>query len=120
MRLDTSLPREATAVPARVGDLILFSNLVVHGSHPNLTEEVRWSLDWRCHASPYGRPPRSAAEAEATQWWARRAWFSASAGQLLPSWADWRNTDPVGLEIAGRQGLDARTQSVRARGQSAL
>ena len=120
MRLDKPLLGATTAVPARVGDLILFSNLVVHGSHQNLSEVVRWSLDWRYHVSPNGRAPRDAAEAKATQWWAQRAWFSATPKQPLPNQMDWRKADPVGLEVAGTQGLDAKTQGVRAKNQAAL
>ena len=43
---------ELVTVPAARGDVILFSNLVLHGSGVNRSDGVRWSLDWRVHASP--------------------------------------------------------------------
>ncbi len=37
-------------LPMRRGDIVLFSNLTVHGSKVNHTERVRWSLDLRYSA----------------------------------------------------------------------
>eukprot|EP01052_Picozoa_sp_SAG31_P043323 SAG31_NODE_7178_length_1764_cov_4.115405_2_plen_100_part_00 len=38
---------ERVAAPCPVGSAILFNNLVFHGSGPNCSDRVRWSLDWR-------------------------------------------------------------------------
>ena len=87
---------EKVAVPAKAGDVILFDNLVFHGSSPNRSDDVRWALDWRCHASPFAdrlcgpNAKATAAEVEATQWWSDRAWWSAPGeGTVVPPWEAW-------------------------------
>ena len=83
-------------VPAARGDLILFSNLVMHGSGENNSPDVRWSLDWRVHAAPTAdRPQVGEKEAAATAWWGSRAWWSWSPDRPAPTFADWLRADPV-------------------------
>ena len=38
---------EAVDVVCGPGDVVLFSNLLFHCGRPNVTDTVRWSLDWR-------------------------------------------------------------------------
>jgi phytanoyl-CoA hydroxylase len=42
-------PREADAVDVELepGDIVLFHNLLFHRGLPNLSQGIRWSLDWR-------------------------------------------------------------------------
>ena len=83
-------------VPAARGDLILFSNLVMHGSGKNNSPDVRWSLDWRVHAAPTAdRLGVGEKEAAATAWWGSRAWWSWSPDRPAPTFADWLRADPV-------------------------
>ena len=61
---------ELVTVPAARGDVILFSNLVLHGSGVNYSDGVRWSLDWRVHASPSSaQGTLTPKEAAAAAWW---------------------------------------------------
>ena len=48
----------ATPVPTRTGDVILMHKHTIHGSLPNVSEEIRWSLDLRYNPTgqPTGRP----------------------------------------------------------------
>ena len=48
----------ATPVPTRAGDVILMHKHTIHGSLPNLSGEIRWSLDLRYNPTgqPTGRP----------------------------------------------------------------
>jgi hypothetical protein len=84
----------AVSVETRVGDCVLFSNLTYHGSSFNRTDGVRWSLDWRVHASPKSARimMRGTQEQRTTDWWATRAWWShpgtGEAGIAAP-WAAW-------------------------------
>jgi hypothetical protein len=65
----------AVSVPAQRGTCILFDNLVFHGSGPNLSDRVRWSLDWR-YAPTLRRSSSSSssssvgsAASSAAEWW---------------------------------------------------
>lgn len=46
---DFLLPRvpEAIDVEMQPGDVVLFNNLLFHQGQPNLSKEIRWSIDWR-------------------------------------------------------------------------
>jgi hypothetical protein len=96
-------PRVVEDCPA--GGAIFFNNLVFHGSGPNSSNAVRWSLDWRYDAGAEGSGPASmggtpAAKA-AAEWW--RGQFSVPGrldyGPFLvrdrarqlerPSWESW-------------------------------
>jgi len=44
----------AVPLPTRRGDIILLHKLVLHGSLPNVSDEIRWSLDLRYN--PVGQP----------------------------------------------------------------
>ena len=48
----------ATPVPTRAGDVILMHKHTIHGSLPNGSDEIRWSLDLRYNPTgqPTGRP----------------------------------------------------------------
>ena len=48
----------ATPVPTRAGDMILMHKHTIHGSLPNVSEQIRWSLDLRYNPTgqPTGRP----------------------------------------------------------------
>ena len=48
----------ATPVPTRAGDVILMHKHTIHGSLPNVSEAIRWSLDLRYNPTgqPTGRP----------------------------------------------------------------
>ena len=48
----------ATPVPTRAGDVILMHKHTIHGSLPNVSDEIRWSLDLRYNPTgqPTGRP----------------------------------------------------------------
>lgn len=54
--LDDPLQRHDATPPVPVdctiGDVVCFSNLTYHGSGPNYTSAVRWSLDWRYSEGP--------------------------------------------------------------------
>jgi len=34
-------------IRTKPGDIVLFSNMLIHGAVMNKSEQVRWSLDWR-------------------------------------------------------------------------
>lgn len=57
-------------MPVRMdaGDVLLFTNLTLHDSKRNHTDSVRWSVDFRCHASARALPPGSR-EREITEAW---------------------------------------------------
>ncbi|MDE0449250.1 MAG: phytanoyl-CoA dioxygenase family protein [Spirochaetaceae bacterium] len=48
----------ATPVPVRSGDVILMHRHTIHGSLPNVSDDIRWSLDLRYNPTgqPTGRP----------------------------------------------------------------
>ena len=48
----------ATPVPTHAGDVILMHKHTIHGSPPNVSDEIRWSLDLRYNPTgqPTGRP----------------------------------------------------------------
>jgi ectoine hydroxylase-related dioxygenase (phytanoyl-CoA dioxygenase family) len=102
MRSDAEPEQRAPAVsvPTRVGDVVLFSNLTFHGSGLNRTDGVRWSLDWRVHASPKSARIASAPERErrTTEWWASRAWWShpggGDAAEIAPPLEAWLMPQP--------------------------
>ena len=82
------------AVPAKVGDAILFSNLVFHGSEMSNSDDVRWTLDWRCHASPFAArfvdpDAVSGSELAATRWWATEGWWSDGQPDGSGRWEAW-------------------------------
>jgi phytanoyl-CoA hydroxylase len=62
------------ALPMRLGDIVLFSNLTVHGSKVNRTERVRWSLDLRYSAI------KDPAACEAREREAREYYYSICEG----------------------------------------
>lgn len=41
------LEKDAIDVPLGPGDIVLFSNILVHRGGNNSTETIRWSFDWR-------------------------------------------------------------------------
>jgi len=51
---DLSAREGAVPLPARKGDVILLHQLVLHGSLPNVSDRIRWSLDLRYQ--PNGQP----------------------------------------------------------------
>lgn len=61
----------AVSVPARKGTCILFDNLVFHGSGPNRSGRVRWSLDWRYASTLSTASHQSASESNAAKWWVK-------------------------------------------------
>ena len=110
---------ELVTVPAARGDVILFSNLVLHGSGVNHSDGVRWSLDWRVHASPSAQGTLSPKETAAAAWWGNRAWWVHPGGGIdaRPSYADWQKEDPMGLEVAaGRSAGFGATTPTEAEG----
>ena len=56
----TSRLDQAVDVQCDPGDVVLFSNMLFHRGHPNVTDIVRWSLDWRYQDArqPTLRPQR--------------------------------------------------------------
>lgn len=115
---DVRSRQPARLIPAKRGDLILFNNLVFHGSGVNHSNIVRWSLDWRYHAAPDSEPVLGPAATAATAWWAMRAWWNspadASSQQVQkPPFAAWIGEDPVGLEVGGQRSLDMNAHAMR-------
>lgn len=53
-----SIKDQAIDVECEPGDVVLFSNILVHKGGENTTEKVRWSLDWRFQdaSKPTHRP----------------------------------------------------------------
>lgn len=49
---------ESVLIPAKPGDVIVMTNLTPHRSGPNLSEDIRWSVDFRYHHvdTPSGYP----------------------------------------------------------------
>ena len=100
----------ATPVPTRAGDVILMHKHTIHGSLPNLSDEIRWSLDLRYNPTgqPTGRPEfpgfvaRSRRDPESElrdpEAWAR-LWGSArerlAAHPAAKPAHRWRGTEPV-------------------------
>jgi phytanoyl-CoA hydroxylase len=101
-------PRVVQPCPA--GGAILFNNLCFHGSGPNLTDSVRWSLDWRYDAgasrAPHTPKKTNAKEEEAATQLALRWWREQfdrpgrldygpflvrdrTQGMENPSWSSW-------------------------------
>ena len=95
-----------TAVHCRVGEVICFSNLTMHGSSWNKTDSVRWSLDWRFSAGPGSTrirdPPMSEAERLASEAYVEQLLRTRStpgagqvvrapAGQAVPTWEQWEH-----------------------------
>ena len=96
----------ATPVPTRAGDVILMHKHTIHGSPPNVSEQIRWSLDLRYN--PTGRPEfpcfvaRSRRDPESElrdpEAWARlwRGVRERLAAHPLAKIAHrWRRTEPV-------------------------
>jgi ectoine hydroxylase-related dioxygenase (phytanoyl-CoA dioxygenase family) len=102
--LDRDPAPTRTPVDCRVGDVICFSNLTMHGSGANHSAAVRWSLDWRFSAGPGSNrirdPPMSEAERLASEGYVsqlQRARSTLGAGQVVrapvgqavPTWEQW-------------------------------
>ena len=100
----------ATPVPTRAGDVILMHKHTIHGSLPNVSDDIRWSLDLRYNPTgqPTGRPEfpgfvaRSrrdpASELRDPEAWAR-LWGGArdrlAAHPPTKPAHRWRGTEPV-------------------------
>lgn len=84
-----------TPLPMKCGDVVFFTNLTVHGSKENLTQDVRWSHDFRLHASVDSRS-MSEPERLATRYFndkSRRYGvepLTVLSERGVPSWEDWR------------------------------
>jgi hypothetical protein len=59
------------AAPMRRGDIVLFSNLTVHGSKVNHTDRVRWSIDLR-YSAARSQDPATAEVARARELYSDR------------------------------------------------
>ena len=57
-----------TPLPMKPGDVAFFTNLTIHASKQNRNDRVRWSLDFRYHASAGVLPPATP-ERRATDEW---------------------------------------------------
>ena len=87
---DVEARAEAVPVPAKRGTAILFHNLVFHGSGQNLSDRVRWSLDWRYAPT---LPPSGNRRTVAAEWWlptatavGELAWTQFQAGRRDDVW----------------------------------
>lgn len=83
-----------TPLPMKCGDVVFFTNLTIHGSKENLTQEVRWSHDFRLHASVDTSMPEP--ERIATGYFndkSRRYGvepLTVLSKQGIPSWEEWQ------------------------------
>jgi phytanoyl-CoA hydroxylase len=81
------LPRlpEAIDIVVKPGDVVLFNNLIFHQGQPNLSKEIRWSIDWRyqdatqsTQRTDQGHIARSrensAVEVQSDKQWAELTW----------------------------------------------
>lgn len=94
---DVEARAEAVPVPAKRGTAILFHNLVFHGSGQNLSDRVRWSLDWRYAPT---LPPSGNRRTVAAEWWLESmsgkkndygpVAVRGEAGGIVPGWESWR------------------------------
>eukprot|EP01044_Picomonas_judraskeda_P002369 COSAG03_NODE_169_length_11255_cov_5.793385_6_plen_121_part_00 len=96
---DVEARAEAVPVPAKRGSAIVFHNLVFHGSGQNLSDRVRWSLDWRYAPtlSPVGNVDERNSAAE---WWLESMSgkkndygpiaVRGATGEIVPGWETWR------------------------------
>ena len=56
--LDPLLPR-AVDITTDPGDVVLFSNMLLHQGLPNHSDHVRWSVDWRYQDATQGTMRRA-------------------------------------------------------------
>jgi hypothetical protein len=97
---DVEARAEAVSVPAKRGSAIVFHNLVFHGSGQNLSDRVRWSLDWRYAPtlSSVGDPIDE--RDSAAEWWLESmsgkkndygpVAVRGGKGENVPGWETWR------------------------------
>ena len=90
---------QAVSVPAKRGTAILFHNLVFHGSGQNLSDRVRWSLDWRYAPSVLGS--NNVDSRRAAEWWLESMsgrkndygpiMVRGGLGEKVPGWGTWQD-----------------------------
>ena len=90
---------QAVSVSAKRGTAIVFHNLVFHGSGQNLTDRVRWSLDWRYAPSLLGSD--NADSRRAAEWWLESMsgkkndygpiMVRGDSGESVPGWSTWQD-----------------------------
>ena len=109
---DVEARARAVPVPAKRGTAVVFHNLVFHGSGQNLSDRVRWSLDWR-YAPTLASGSRWSVAAE---WWLSSmsgkkndygpVVVRGDVGEPVPGWESWRqkalalHTDDAGAQIS--------------------
>ena len=98
---DVEARAEAVPVPAKRGSAIVFHNLVFHGSGQNLSDRVRWSLDWRYAPtlSSVGTPVDE--RNSAAKWWLESMsgkkndygpiMVRGDSGESVPGWSTWQD-----------------------------
>ena len=92
----SDLPKddEAVILPMKKGDVLIFHKLTPHGSGPNSTDQVRWSMDLRYQQTGYPSP--------------RPEWPSATVRSRRDpasetKYEEWRDAWAAGLEETPKQ-----------------
>ena len=100
--IDEEVEERGTPTPAEMkpGDVVFFSNLTLHRSKANRTNRVRWSHDFRYHATATSTPQGSAARAATEYFDTKSRRFGTEplpvvSRQPTPSWEEW---DRLGRE----------------------
>ena len=86
-----------TPLPMQVGDVVFLTNLTLHASKVNRTDRVRWSHDFRYHATaaatPAGTPARAATDYldDKSRRYGTEPLRVLSEGPI-PTWEEWEQT----------------------------
>ena len=99
-----------TPLPMKAGDVALLTNLTIHASKPNRTDRVRWSLDFRYHASAGALPPATPERKATDEWNVKCHRFGTEPLTILsegprPTWEEWDSASRAReAEFQARQG----------------
>ena len=99
-----------TPLPMKPGDVAFFTNLTIHASKENRRDRVRWSLDFRYHASPEVLPPATPERMATEEWNVKCHRFGVEPLTILsagptPTWEQWdRASQAREAEFQAREG----------------
>ena len=99
-----------TPLPMRPGDVAFFTNMTVHASKQNHGDRVRWSVDFRYHASAETLPPATPERSATDEWNLKCHCFGTEPLTVLsagptPTWEQWdRASRAREAEFQAREG----------------